>query len=192
MTRIAVFGFVVALAPGVRSATAQAQPVEWKDLGIPQAVAEEIGDRDRTAILRLAQRLGMDAPRRVAFTMGLPGACLYVRVESAVTVQGVRRTWREQRLRRQDWRRCEEEPRSSRLKEGRWIGSRTQVTVRVDERPDSRAPASFVAVRNLLISRGAAIQIPPEQAVGMREFARQTAGGHRNHGRQPSALSGRS
>ena len=60
--------------------------------------------------------------------MDLPGFCEYVRVESVVTVEGNRRTWREVRLRRQDWREWRRVPWLSTRREGRWIGSRAELS----------------------------------------------------------------
>ena len=81
MTRIAGLALVLALAPVVPASTAQDQRVEWEN-------AEEVGDKDRAAILRLAQRLGIDEPRRVEFTTMT--SCPYVLVESAVATEGKR------------------------------------------------------------------------------------------------------
>jgi hypothetical protein len=112
---------VMALSPCALSLVAQSEPVEWDR-------ADGVGDADRTAILKLARRLGIESARRITFGNYLPSGCAFVRVESAVTVDGNRRTWREVLLRRRDWPECRRVARFSRRSEGRWIGSKTELS----------------------------------------------------------------
>jgi hypothetical protein len=98
----------------------QAETVEWEHAnGVTP---------DKEAILRLARRLGIAQPRIVSFTAYLPSFCPVVRVESIVTVEGNRRSWLALLLRQKDWRACTRVPRFSTRGEGRWRGSRAELS----------------------------------------------------------------
>jgi hypothetical protein len=68
------------------SPTAQNEPVQWQ-------VDDTIVDADRTAILTLARRIGIERPRKVSLLYPFLENCPVVLVESMVVEDGRRLSW---------------------------------------------------------------------------------------------------
>jgi hypothetical protein len=66
--------------------TAQNEPVQWQ-------VDDTIVDVDRTAILTLARRMGIERPRKVSLVFPFLVNCPVVLVESMVVEDGRRLSW---------------------------------------------------------------------------------------------------
>jgi len=105
------------------SAAAQVAPpaIEWQR-------AESLTPTDRSDIINLAKRAGIDSPARVALESPLLAGSVVI-VESVRTTSGPLRTWRELHICRRDW--CQ--PDRPRIRRGRWIAS-TEIYERDDWR----------------------------------------------------------
>ena len=87
---------------------------------------------DEAAIISLAEQVGLTDARRVSRTWWLPGGGFTVSVESAITVDGHRRTWNDlQVCPEDDASRCEwETSGEGMVRAGRWLTSRANITQR--------------------------------------------------------------
>src|SRR5262245_37976327 len=84
---------------------------------------------DKNAILALAKQLGIEHPQTISFGSFLPTGCPFVLVQSPVTQDGYRRTWRELLLRNRKWPSCFDVPKTATVKRvGQWIASNAQLS----------------------------------------------------------------
>jgi hypothetical protein len=91
-----MFGAFVVLTALSSIHAAQDDGVEWtRDTGLRRA--------DKTAILTLARQMGIEKPRRATVVPLLPLGGSIVIVQSGITSDGPRRTWRELEVCRADW-----------------------------------------------------------------------------------------
>jgi hypothetical protein len=93
----------------------QSSSLEW-------ANASGITAADKTAILDLARRVGLENPRRVSVAEIHPVGGTIVIVASEVETTGPRRTWRELSVCRRDWRCASRDG----VRVGRWVSGSIQ------------------------------------------------------------------